>query len=77
MPAFQDENQELHDYTRPSTNLRHRATIKAIMDVKGMEEEDTKKVPHIISEESKRISLVYEFTIGEISVLLCSRKKEP
>ncbi|KAI1730781.1 repeating coiled region of VPS13 domain-containing protein [Ditylenchus destructor] len=77
MPVFQDENEELPDYTRPSTNLRHRATIKAIMDVKGMEEEDTKKVPHIIAEESKRINLVYEFTVGEISILLCSRKKEP
>lgn len=68
------EDEDLMDLVpAANTDIRDRAKIKAIMDVKCIDEQDLSKEQKAFG-EAKRKSLVYEFSIGEMSAMLCSRK---
>lgn len=78
-PKFGDDEEELNlDVKITSGNIKDRAKIKAIMDVKEIKEidevNDEKK--KISTEKTHRKNLVYEFKLGEVSTLLYSENPD-
>lgn len=62
----------------PTGNIKDRAKIKAIMDIKEIKEidEDSKEKKKKLVEKTHRKNLVYEFKLGEVSTLLYSQNPE-